>query len=192
MTAATLALAPTLERTLDLLRADVRVGRACIATLRGLDGGGTPWLEVMGPKGTLPDGDWLVAPVPTLRLWVPGNDGAPAAVAALGDGFEDGLRAIVEQALAHVDPADLDWLRALLGGVRAAARPGVPASRPSARASWSGAFRPSKAGPRASPSGIWMPRFGKRQHSISDYVNYQGHLHGVRHAPHRCRLPAVQ
>ena len=133
MTAATLALAPTPERTLDLLRADVRAGRSCIATLRGREGGGTPWLEVMGPKGTLPDGDWLVARVPTLRLWLPGNGGAPAAVAALGDGFDAGLRDIEEQARGHVDPADLDWLRSLLGVVRAAAatrRPRIPTVGP--------------------------------------------------------------
>lgn len=74
----------------------------------------------MGPKGAMPDGDWLVAPVPTLRLWLPGNRGAPAAVAALGDGFEESLRAIEEQAHPHVHPDKVEWLKVLLAVVRKA------------------------------------------------------------------------
>ena len=121
--------APTPERTLELLRADVREGRSCIATLRGRGEREAAWLEVMGPKGATPDGDWLVAPVPTLRLWLPGNRGTPEAVAALGDGFEEGLRAIEEQARPHVHPDELEWLKALLAVVRKATkavRPRVP------------------------------------------------------------------
>lgn len=90
---------------------------------------GDVWMEILGPKGMRPDGDYLVAPVPTLRLWVPENHAPVAAVAADRD-FEDGLRALEEQARVHLHPPDLAWLVALVGVVRIAAmgrRTRVPA-----------------------------------------------------------------
>ena len=128
MTAANHALNLDTDPILDLLRADVRGGHACIATFEGAEG--TSWMEIAGPRGTRPHGDWLVAPVPTLRLWVPGQLSAPVAVATADRDFDAGLRAIEDEARPHLHPPELAWLSAILRVVRETAtgrRPRVPA-----------------------------------------------------------------
>ena len=119
-----LSLAPA---DLEALRSDLRDGRSFVATFRGP--GGIAAVEVMGPRGMRPAGDYLAAPVRTLRLWVTGRPHAPEAVATLGQDFEAGLRAIEERARRHVDPEAMPALAALLHEVRSALarpRPRVP------------------------------------------------------------------
>jgi len=119
MTAANLA--PNLDdTTLELLDADLRSGHSCIATFacpRGL-----AWMEIMGPKGMRPAGDLFVAPVRTLRLWVPGQQAGPLAVAAANDAFGIGLRTIQERARAHLAEQELPTLATVLKLVRTATK----------------------------------------------------------------------
>lgn len=115
------------DDNLALLHDDVRAGRACIATFEGP--GGSCWVELLGPRGIHPQGDWLVAPVPTLRLWVPEHLDRPQAVAVANRDFDDGLRAIEEQARPHLFPPEVALLGTVLRIVREAARgvrPRVP------------------------------------------------------------------
>jgi hypothetical protein len=116
MTAANLA--PNLDETdLELLNADLRSGHSCIATFacsRGL-----AWMEILGPKGMRPAGDLFVAPVRTLRLWVPGDGAGPLAVAAANDDFGAGLRAIEQQARSHLGSQEFAGLATVLRVVRA-------------------------------------------------------------------------
>jgi hypothetical protein len=111
---------------LDLLHADVRDGHACLATFAGPRG--FALVEIMGPKGMRPDGDHLVAPVPTLRLWVP--DRGQTEVTAVADrDFEAGLRAIEETARPHLFEPEIVSLATMLRVIRDAAkmlRPRVP------------------------------------------------------------------
>lgn len=129
MTAAEPARKHQTESTLDLLRADVGGGYACIATFEGW--GGTAWMEIRGRKGMRPCEDgFMVADVPTLRMWVPMRTDTPAAVAVANRDFDAGLRAIEQSARPHLCAPELDWLCAILGVVREAAtarRPRVPA-----------------------------------------------------------------
>ncbi len=125
MTAAALATDPRHDGTLDLLRADVRQGYACIATFDGPRG--TAWMEIRGPKGMRPLGDgFLAAEVPTLRLWVPDNAGQPLAEAAANRDFDAGLATIEAEARPHLFEREVAWLVALLAAVRDA----VPVRRP--------------------------------------------------------------
>lgn len=125
MTAAALATDHRHDGTLDLLRADVRQGYACIATFDGPRG--TAWMEIRGPKGMRPVGDgFLTAEVPTLRLWVPDNAGQPLAEAAANRDFDAGLATIEAEARPHLFEREIAWLVALLGVVRDA----VPVRRP--------------------------------------------------------------
>jgi len=123
MTAANPA-STTDDHTLDLLRADLCAGRSCVATFDGPRG--TSWVELLGPKGSLGDPGCLVAPVRTLRLWVPERPGEPAAVAVATRNFEADLRAIEEQARRHLYPPEAELLAAVLRVVRTA----TPARRP--------------------------------------------------------------
>ena len=104
------------QADLDLLHADVRQGWSCVAAFSG------PWLEVMGRRGMRPAGDYLVAPVPTLRLWVPGRAHAPEAVAVAHRDFEGGLRLIEERGRTHLHADEARLLALLLGVVRRAAK----------------------------------------------------------------------
>ena len=119
MTAANLA--PNLDdNALVLLDADLRSGHSCIATFacsRGL-----AWMEILGPKGMRPAGDLLVAPVRTLRLWVPGTPAGPLAVAAANDAFGIGLRTIEERARAHLDEREMPVLATVLKLVQTATK----------------------------------------------------------------------
>ena len=107
------------DETLDLLRADVRTGRSCVATFDGPTG--TSWVEILGPNGSHGDPECLVAPVRTLRLWVPERPEAPAAVAVITRDFEASLRAIEERARPHLYPPEAELLATVLREVRAAA-----------------------------------------------------------------------
>ncbi len=125
-TAANTALALT-ESSLRLIHDDVRAGHAGIATFCGPRG--LCWMEILGPRGMRPDGRLFVAPVPTLRLWVPGRSTSPLAVAANDTDFDDGLHDLVERARAHLHPGQAESLRAVLGVVRQATKargPNVP------------------------------------------------------------------
>ncbi len=119
MTAANLA--PSLDdSTLDLLDADLRSGHSCITTFacpRGL-----AWMEIMGPKGMRPAGNLFVAPVRTLRLWVPGHQAGPLAVAAANDAFGVGLRTIQERARGHLAEDELPTLATVLDLVQTATK----------------------------------------------------------------------
>ena len=115
MTAAS-TLCTITQADLDLLHADVRQGWSCVAAFSG------PWLEVMGRRGMRPAGDYLVAPVPTLRLWLPGRTGSPHAVAVAGRDFEGGLRLIEEGGRSYLDADEARLLALVLGVVRKAAK----------------------------------------------------------------------
>ncbi len=119
MTAANLA--PCLDdQSLELLHADVREGYASIATFPGP--AGLAWVEILGPKGMRPAGTLFVAPVPTLRLWVPSESSlGPLAVAAANDAFDDGLDAIEAGASTYLPSPQLAELTSLLRVVRMAA-----------------------------------------------------------------------
>jgi len=126
MTAAARQTTP-IDTTLALLRDDLRTGHACFVSFDGPQG--TAWVEILGPKGTRPHGDCLVAPVRTLRLWVPGQSSTPRAVAVATHGFDAGLRAIEEHARPHLHPPEVTLLQAMLCVVRAVAKgrgPRVP------------------------------------------------------------------
>jgi hypothetical protein len=115
------------DETLDLLRADVRAGRSCVATFEGPTG--TSWVEILGPNGSHGDPECTVAPMRTLRLWVPERPEAPAAVAVITRDFETSLRAIEERARPHLYPPEAELLARVVRVVRAAAptrRPRVP------------------------------------------------------------------
>ena len=112
------------DETLDLLRADLRTGRSCLATFEGPTG--TSWVELLGPNGSHGDPECLVAPVLTLRLWVPERTEAPAAAAVVTRDFEASLRTIEERARPHLYPTEAELLATVLRVVRAA----TPARRP--------------------------------------------------------------
>ena len=115
------------DAALDLLRQDVRTGHALIATFEGP--AGLSWVELLGPRGMRPDGTFLVAPVPTLRLWIPQRHDGPLAVAANDPDFDGGLRAIVERARPHLHAVDAESLQTMLQVVRRATKargPRVP------------------------------------------------------------------
>ena len=116
------------EQALDELSDDVRAGRGCIATFAGPTGV-SAWVEVLGPKGMRPHGDALVAPVPTLRLWVADQPSAPLAEAAANRDFDQGLEAIETQARRHLPDLQASSLSNMLRVVKKAAarrRPRVP------------------------------------------------------------------
>jgi hypothetical protein len=111
---------------LERLHDDVREGHACMATFAGPRG--LSLVEIMGPMGMRPDGDYLKAPVPTLRLWVPEQGRTDVVAAANGD-FDAGLRAIEVAARPHLFDAEVVNLTAVLRVVRDAtrvSRPRVP------------------------------------------------------------------
>ena len=114
------------DRDLALLHQDVRTGHACLITFEGSNG--TAWLDVMGPRGVRPVGDFLVAPVPTLRLWSQGA-GEPHAVAAANDGFDRGLRTLAESARPLLFRDEAALLADILAVIQAAVRAG-PARLP--------------------------------------------------------------
>lgn len=104
---------------LERLHRDVREGHACVVTLNGPRG--LSFVEILGPRGMRPDGDTLVAPIPTLRLVLADHE-APEATAIANQHFEAGLCAIQERARPHVDPDEWLQLASVLAVVRAAAK----------------------------------------------------------------------
>ena len=117
MTAANTAPSIT-EASLRLIHDDVRAGHAGIATFGGPRG--LCWVEILGPRGMRPDGRLLVAPVPTLRLWVPGLELGPLAVAAANDEFGVGLRSIERRAGDHLPGDEIARLSTILRVVQGA------------------------------------------------------------------------
>jgi len=76
----------------------------------------------MGRKGMRPTGDYLVASVPTLRLWVPARLDSPEAVAVANRDFDAGLRLIEKRSRPHLLDDEARILALLLSVVRVAAR----------------------------------------------------------------------
>ena len=96
------------------------------------DDGSNVRVDVLGPRGMRGgdgDGDgFLVAPVPTVRLWSPGSLTRPLAVAAANRGFPAALGAVAERARPLVGN-EYAVLLALLAAIRDHAprlRPRVP------------------------------------------------------------------
>lgn len=117
MTAANLA-SNSKDADLDLLREDLRGGFSCIATFT--TGHGLAWMEILGPRGMRPAGEHFVSPVRTLRLWVPGPEFGPLAVAAANDDFGAGLRSIERRAGEHLPGGELARLSTVLRVVHGA------------------------------------------------------------------------
>jgi hypothetical protein len=107
-------------RVVEEVRELVRSGYGALVTF---EAPGAPWLEIAGPNG--PGGDFLAAPVPTLRLRAQG-EGSPLAIAAVNDNFPAGLNAIAERARPFVGD-EFPALLTLLGAIREAS--GVKRSR---------------------------------------------------------------
>lgn len=128
------------DRELATVHHDVRDGFSLITSFEPANG--TAWLDVMGPRGMRPDGEWLRADVTTLRFWVPGP--APLVVAPADRRFDDHLGRI-EAAARPLLPADehrllIDVLTVVHAAVRASPR---RRPRPGHRLSRSGAPDPT-------------------------------------------------
>lgn len=109
------------DRELALLHQDVRTGHAFLCTFEGANG--TAWLEVLGPRGARPAGEWLRAEVPTLRLW-PGPGPGPVAVAVANDRFDRHLRGIADAARPLLPSDEALLLAEVLAVVQAAVKAG--------------------------------------------------------------------
>lgn len=109
------------DRDLAVLHQDVRTGHACLCSFEGAKG--LAWLDVMGPRGMRPDGDWLRADVPTLRFW-PGPSPGPVAVAAANDRFDRHLRALADAARPVLPRDEALLLAEVLAVVQAAVKAG--------------------------------------------------------------------
>ncbi|MBM4367183.1 MAG: hypothetical protein FJ102_13300 [Deltaproteobacteria bacterium] len=80
---------------------------------------GTTRLDLLGPHGMIGGSDdgFLVAPVPTLRLWSPTATSRPIAIAAANKDFPEALDALARRATPLVGD-ELPMLLALLAVVR--------------------------------------------------------------------------
>lgn len=82
-------------RVLETLRADTRSGHSTIITFD--HPGGLGRLDVFGPEGMRGGNDeTFTAPVPTVRLWRPGESGAPIAEAVANRAFSAELDRLAE------------------------------------------------------------------------------------------------
>lgn len=117
-----------IARHVAFLRETLSEGYSSIYCFDHMDGTSTR-VEVMGPRGMRGGDDgFLAAPVPTVRLWSPGSQSRPLAVAAANRGFPDALDAVAERARPLVGDEHAILL-ALLATVRDHAprlRPRVP------------------------------------------------------------------
>lgn len=87
-----------IARHVAFLRSSLSEGRSLLYAFDGEDGTSTR-LEVMGPRGMIGgDEDFLTAPVPTVRLWSPGSQSRPVAVAAANRNFPAALDVVAERA----------------------------------------------------------------------------------------------
>ncbi len=118
-----------IARHVAVLRDTLTEGHALFYAFDHEDGTSTH-LDVMGPRGMIGGGadHFLAAPVPTVRLWSPGSQSRPLAVAAANRNFPAALDAVAERARPLVGD-EFRLLLALLATVREHAprlRPRVP------------------------------------------------------------------
>jgi hypothetical protein len=115
------------------LRNSLSKGRSLFYAFDREDGTSTR-LEVMGPRGMIGGSDdFLTAPVPTVRLWSPGSQSRPLAVAAANRNFPAALDVVAERARPLVGD-EYKVVLALLATIRDHAprlRPRVPVVGPS-------------------------------------------------------------
>ena len=105
-----------ITRHVETLRDAVRAGRALLYAFERPEG--STRLEVLGPNGMAGGAhDFLVAPVPTLRLWSPSATNRPIAIAAANRDFPVALETIAKRAAPLVGH-ELPILLALLAAVR--------------------------------------------------------------------------
>jgi hypothetical protein len=121
-----------IARHVARLRDSLAAGHSLLYTFDRVDGTFTR-LDVMGPRGlrcsgAANDGDFLAAPVPTVRLWSPSSHQRPLAVASADRNFGPSLDVLDERAKPLVGD-ELAVLLALLATIRDHAprlRPRVP------------------------------------------------------------------
>ena len=117
-----------IARHVAFLRGSLAEGRSLFYAFDHEDGTSAR-LDVMGPRGMSGDDEgFLAAPVPTVRLWSPGSQSRPLAVAAANRSFPEALTSLAERARPLVGP-EYPVLLALLATVRDHAprlRPRVP------------------------------------------------------------------
>ena len=117
-------------RHVAVLRSALAEGRGLFYAFDAEDGTSTR-VEVMGPRGMRGGGDdagMLVAPVPTVRLWSPGAQARPLAVAAANRNFSEGLDVLAKRARPLVGD-EFAVLLALVATIKEAAprlRPRMP------------------------------------------------------------------
>jgi hypothetical protein len=99
------------------VRAALREGRSLLCCFDRPEG--LTRIDVMGPNGMIGGSDdgFLVAPVPTLRLWSPTATSRPIAIAAANKDFPDSLDALARRATPLVGD-ELPMLLAMLAVVR--------------------------------------------------------------------------
>ena len=118
-----------IARQVAVLRDTLAEGHALFYAFDREDGTSTR-LDVLGPRGMIGGGadPFFTAAVPTVRLWSPGSQSRPLAVAAANRNFPAALDAVAERARPLVGD-DYRLLLALLATVREHAprlRPRVP------------------------------------------------------------------
>lgn len=105
-----------IERTIAPVRAAVREGRSLFCCFDRPEG--TTRIDLMGPNGMIGGkDDFLVAPIPTLRLWSPSATSRPIAIAAANRDFPEALDALARRATPLVGD-ELPMLLAVLAVVR--------------------------------------------------------------------------
>lgn len=106
-----------IARAVAPVRVALREGRSLLCCFDRP--GGLTRIDLMGPNGMAGGGDdgFLVAPVPTLRLWSPTATSRPIAIAAANKDFPEALDALARRATPLVGD-ELPMLLALLAVVR--------------------------------------------------------------------------
>lgn len=118
-----------IARQVAVLRDTLAEGHALFYAFDREDGTSTR-LDVIGPRGMIGGGadGFFTAAVPTVRLWSPGSQSRPLAVAAANRSFPEALTSLAERARPLLGP-EYPVLLALLTCVRDHAprlRPRVP------------------------------------------------------------------
>jgi hypothetical protein len=106
-----------IARSVAPVRAALREGRSLLCCFDRPEG--LTRLDLMGPRGMTGgcDDGFLVAPVPTLRLWSPTATSRPIAIAAANKDFPEALDALARRATPLVGE-ELPMLLAMLAVVR--------------------------------------------------------------------------
>lgn len=106
-----------IARAVAPVRVALREGRSLLCCFDRPEG--LTRIDLMGPNGMTGGGDdgFLVAPVPTLRLWSPTATSRPIAIAAANKDFPEALDALARRATPLVGDA-LPMLLAMLTVVR--------------------------------------------------------------------------